>query len=368
MTLLFLFALMTALAIFAVLGPLAARDRKPRSGNDLAVYRDQLDEIERDRAADLIGEAEAAAARVEVSRRLLGAADSEAAKAAAVGSATWHRKAVAAIALLLLPAGAAGLYLSVGSPHLPGQPFASRTSDPENQSIERLIAQVEEHLDRNPEDARGWEVIAPVYLRLGRFDDAVKARRNALRYGGETAAREADLGEALIANANGVVTVEAKAAFEQAVKLDAEDVKSRYFLGLSAEQDGRKDDAANIWHKMLADAPADAPWADFVRSELARLEGHPAPNPSADDVAAVGNMTPEQQSAFMRGNIERLSERLHQDGSDVEGWIRLVRSYMVLKEFDKARAAADDARHALGNDPAKLREIEQFVKGSGLEG
>ena len=61
------------------------------------------------------------------------------------------------------------------------------------------MAQVEAHLESNPDDGRGWEVVAPVYLRLGRFEDAVKARRNALRLIGANADREADLGEALIA-------------------------------------------------------------------------------------------------------------------------------------------------------------------------
>src|SRR6266700_5233562 len=127
MTLLFLFALMTAVAIFAVLWPLADRNRKGRSGSDLAVYRDQLDEIQRDRAAGLIGEAEAEAARVEVSRRLIGAADAQAASSGPLpaGTAIWHRRLVAIIALVVLPIGAGAFYLDVGSPELPCQPLSS---------------------------------------------------------------------------------------------------------------------------------------------------------------------------------------------------------------------------------------------------
>ena len=366
MTLLFLFALMTAVAIFAVLWPLADRNRKGRSGSDLAVYRDQLDEIQRDRAAGLIGEAEAEAARVEVSRRLIGAADAQAATSGPLpaGTAIWHRRLVAIIALVVLPIGAGAFYLDVGSPELPGQPLSARTSDPQDQSIDRLVAQVEAHLDRNPEDARGWEVIAPVYLRLGRFDDAIKARRNLLRLDGETAERQADLGETLVAAANGVVTAESKAAFERAVALDAEDVRGRYFLGRAAEQDGRRADAVSIWRAMVKGAPANAPWAGFVRGELARLEG----GPSTDDLAAAADLAPEQRIAMIRSMVERLSERLHQDGSDLEGWLRLVRSYMVLGESDKARAAVGDARRALVSDPEKLRQIDKLVKGLGLEG
>src|SRR6267154_2376286 len=282
MTLWFLFALMTAMAIFAVLWPLARSKGMLRSGSDLAVYRDQLEEIQREQMAGRIGEVEAEAAKVEVSRRLIGAADAQAATPAPLAAATaiWHRRLVAVIALMVLPLGTGGLYLEVGSPELPGQPLSARAADVQNQSIDHLVTQVEAHLEANPEDARGWEVIAPVYLRLGRFTDAVKARRNLLRLSGETPERQADLGEALVGTANGIVTAEAKAAFERAVALDAQDVKARYFLGLAAEQDGHRADAISIWRAMVADAPQGAPWVGFVRGELARVEGGPSPSPS----------------------------------------------------------------------------------------
>jgi cytochrome c-type biogenesis protein CcmH len=123
-----------------------------------------------------------------------------------------------------------------------------------------------------------------------------------------------------------------------------------------------------MWRAMLAGAPQDAPWAGFVRGELARLEGGPAPGPGPDEVAAAADMSPEQRTAMIRGMVEKLSVRLHQDGTDLEGWLRLVRSYMVLGERDKARAAAGEARHALASDPEKLRQIDDLVKGLGLEG
>jgi cytochrome c-type biogenesis protein CcmH len=368
MALWFLFALMTALAIFAVLWPLARRKAALRSGSDLAVYRDQLEEIQRDRAAGQIGDVEAEAAKVEVSRRLIGAADAQAAMPAPLppATATWHRRMVAVIALVIMPLGVGGLYLKIGSPELPGQPLQARAADVPNQSIERLVLQVEAHLEANPEDARGWEVIAPVYLRLGRFDDAVKARRNLLRLTGETAERQADLGEALVGTANGIVTAEAREAFDRAVALDAQDVKGRYFLGLAAEQDGHRAGAVSIWRGMVESAPKDAPWVGFVRQELARLEGGPSPGP--EDLAAAAEMGPEQRMTMIRSMVEKLSDRLHHDGTDLEGWLRLVRSYMVLGERDKARAAAGEARHALASDPEKLRRIDELVKGLGLEG
>jgi cytochrome c-type biogenesis protein CcmH len=215
-------------------------------------------------------------------------------------------------------------------------------------------------------------VVAPVYLRLGRLDDAIKARRAALALGGETSERLSGLGEALVAAADGKVTDEAKSVFERAVALDAENIKARYFIGVAAEQGGRPADAAKLWSAMLAGAPADAPWADFIRGEIARV-GTPAgmgsgPNPTEQDVAAASDLSAEQRTVMIRGMIERLAERLNRDGSDLDGWLRLVRSYMMLGDQDKARAAASDARRALAGEPDKLRRIEEFVKGLGLEG
>jgi cytochrome c-type biogenesis protein CcmH len=231
MTLWLALALMTAAAIFAVLWPLARRAGNLRSGSDVAVYRDQLDEIGRDRAAGLIEDKEATAAQVEVSRRLIAAADAQPGASASPSAAapTFARRAVALVALVALPLGAAALYLALGSPTLPDQPLAPRLAAARsNQSADGLIAQVEKHLEQHPEEGRGWEVIAPIYLRLGRFEDAVKARRNALRLNGETAEREAALGEALVFAARRVTT-EAKAAFEQAVAATAAACR-RYFL------------------------------------------------------------------------------------------------------------------------------------------
>src|SRR5262249_47455007 len=157
--------------------------------------------------------------------------------------------------------------------------------------------------------------------------------------------------------ANGMVTAEAKAEFERAVGLDAGNVQARYFLGLAAEQDGDRSRAVATWRALIEAGPADAPWIDFVRSALARVERSAAPAPSEQQIVASSDMSPEQRGAMIRGMVARLSERLARDGSDVDGWLRLVRSYMVLGEAEKARAAVLDARRALASDPGKLRQL-----------
>jgi cytochrome c-type biogenesis protein CcmH len=380
MALWLMLVLMTAAAILAVLWPLSRRGAAS-AGSDVAVYRDQLEEVARDRAAGLIGEAEAEAARVEVSRRLLAAAATEEA-APQAGQGDFRRRAAAVAGLVFVPLVAIALYLTLGSPQLPGERLAARSAAPQdNRSIQSLVSQVESHIERNPNDGRGWDVLAPVYLRLGRFDDAVKARRNALNLIGETAERQADLGEALVAASNGVVTADAKAAFDRALALEAGQFKSRFFLGMAAQQDGARDQAAAIWRSMLADAPPDAPWTPMVRQALAELgpdfvAPSAAPSaapvaterePSAQDVAAAAGMNEAQRTDMIRGMVAGLAARLSQDGSDLDGWLRLLRAYMVLGERDKAHAAAAAARRALANDPDKLRRVEEAIRGLGIE-
>jgi cytochrome c-type biogenesis protein CcmH len=372
-------ALMTAAAMFAVLWPLARSRRVDGDASDVVIYRDQLHEIERDRASGTIGTAEADAARVEVSRRLLAAADAQAPPAADPALRLRHRRWTAVAAFVVVPLGAICVYLVLGSPDLPGQPLAQRFAAPADaNSVAGLIARVETHLERNPDDGRGWDVVAPIYMRLGRFDDAIRAYRSALKLEGETADRQASLGEALAGAAGGVITTDAKGAFERALVLDKSNPRAQFYLGLAAEQDGRASEAVDRWQSLIAHAPADAPWLAYVREALARVEpsraqtqgsGAPAGSgPSAQDVASAAEMPPSERDQMVRGMVERLAARLSADGSDVEGWLRLMRAYVVLGELGKARAAAADARRALASDPTKLHRIDEGVKNFGLDG
>ncbi|MGB3445810.1 MAG: c-type cytochrome biogenesis protein CcmI [Xanthobacteraceae bacterium] len=377
MSLWFLLALMTVGAIFAVLWPLSRRTAVRREGRESAVYQDQLAEVDRDIASGLIGENEGAAARVEISRRLLAAADAEEGNTSSPSLRL--RRAVAVAAFAGVPILAGALYLHLGSPGLPDFPLASRTRTPvAGQSLDQLVAQVQTHLEKNPTDGRGWSVLAPVLGRLGRFEDAAQAFRNAIRYDGDKAARRAGLGEALAGAANGVVTAEAKAEFERAVALDADEPKARYFLGVAAEQDGRPKEAAALWQDLLSKAPPDAPWRPLLEAALTRVAATvPAASDSAsakapalsnDTIASVQGMSEGDRSAMIRGMVDRLAARLKQNGDDVEGWLRLARAYMVLKEPDNARAARDDARRALAANEDGLRKLNEGLKALGIDG
>jgi cytochrome c-type biogenesis protein CcmH len=367
MMLWFVFALMTAAAIFAVLLPLGLGGGKQAGGNEATVYKDQLTEVDSDLSAGLIGTAEAEAARVEIGRRLLAAADQD--RDAPAGSNVRLRRVAAVIALIGLPILAVATYLPLGSPRLGDFPLAERARGGDGkQPLETLVAQVERHLEKNPTDGRGWTVLAPVLARLGRYDDAVRAYRNAIAYAGDGAERRSDLGEVLAGAAGGVVTAEAKAEFERAVAQNADEPKARYFLGLAAEQDGRQADAAAIWRGMLAKAPADAPWRPLIEAALARVGGPAAPVLSNDAMAAAKDMKETDRGAMIRGMVDRLATRLKQNGDDVEGWLRLMRAYMVMGERDKAASALVEARQAVAKDTERLRQLNEGVKNLGLDG
>ena len=267
-------ALMTGAAILAVLWPLSRTGLRAASAReaDLAVYRDQLAEIERDRGRGLIAEPEAEAARVEVSRRLLAAADADAMPVPVPGMLL-RRRAASMLALVGIPLLAAGMYFSLGSPDLPGSPLAARPK--EGMDVAILVQRVEALLAQNPGDGRGWEVIVPFYLNVGRNDDALKAQQNALRILGPSSEREATLGETLVAVSKGVVTPEARAAFDRAIAMSAKNPKALFFLGLAAQQASKPDEARAIWSSLLESAPTDDSWAFYARSQLEQLGSKP---------------------------------------------------------------------------------------------
>ena len=367
MTLWFLFALMTAAAVFAVLWPLARGGRAKAGGSETWVYRDQLVEIDRDLATGMIGASEAEAARLEISRRLLAAAESP--RDPPLASNTRLRRVASVVALAGLPILSIAFYLPLGSPKLGDFPLAerARAAGP-SQPLDELVAKVEQHLEQNPTDGRGWIVIAPVLARLGRFDDAVRAYHNSITYGGDSAERRSDLGEVIAAAAGGVVTAEAKAEFDRALALNAQDAKARYFIGLAAQQDGRTSEAASVWRAMLEAGPQDAPWRPLVQAALARIDGSTAPALPDQAMAAAKGMNADDRDTMIRSMVDRLASRLKQNGDDVEGWLRLVRAYMVMGDHGKLQGALADARQAVAGNAERLRQLNEGLKNLGVDG
>ena len=363
------FALMTGAAILCALWPLSRR-RSSREGQAriIAFHKAQLAEIERDVERGQLPPSEAAGARAEAARRLIAASDAEGVSASVNdGRAFARRRAAALIVFVIVPAAALGLYVRLGSPNLPDQPILARTGDPaQTGDFGAALAKIEAHLIAHPDDGRGFKVIAPVYMRLSRFDEAARAYREALRLLGEDAQTRADYGEALTAVAGGIVTAQARAAFEQALAKQSDLPKARYYIALAAEQEGDKPKAIALLEKLLADGPNDAPWLGAVRQRLTALKGAEPGAAPGSEAAAIAALDPEAQQSAIRGMVERLAARLAQNGDDAQGWLRLIRAYCVLHETDAAKEAMANARKALAGNETASHDLDALAQEFGL--
>lgn len=354
-------AAMTAAAVMSALWPLSrARPAATAAGADGEglFYREQIEEIDRDLARGLFSPAEAASAKAEAARRLLRAESRRDSTGQSLDEpALRRRRAASAVALSAVPLLALAIYGAYGSPDAPSQPLAARMMqerDLADIGIGELVARIESHLQQNPTDGRGWEVLAPVYMRQGRFDAAANAYAQAIRHLGDEPTRLANFGEALVNAADGVVQAAARSAFEAAVAADPLQPKARYYLGRAAEQDGDPEAALRRYEALLRDSPSDAPWVGVVRARIDALgSGAPAGSPPVGMDA-------------IEGMVARLAGRLAAEGGSGEEWARLVRAYMVLERPERAKAALDDARRALAGDPAALAEVEETARLSGV--
>ncbi|MER8751749.1 c-type cytochrome biogenesis protein CcmI [Mesorhizobium sp. M1050] len=368
-------AILTLGASLAVLLPLAASSKgaSSSSDHDLEVYRDQLSELDRDAARGLIQPGEAAEARAEIARRILRLDNAAAAAKASVGRISVTARLVATAAVLAVPLVSWGLYSQLGSPDLPSQPLSERLAkNPADSSVDELVARAEAHLAANPSDGRGWDVLAPVYLRMQRFSDAAAAYRNAIRLDGDSAVRQAGLGEAVAGAAGGIVSADAQKAFEAALELDPANSKASFYLAMALAQEGRTKEAATAWRAMLGKLPPESPWRSAVEQALAR-SGSPAVasggatnGPDAGDIDAASSMSPADREAMISTMVARLDDKLRQNPRDPEGWMRLVRSYVVLGKADLARQALGRAIAVFGADSDEAKKFTAFAASLGL--
>jgi cytochrome c-type biogenesis protein CcmH len=358
------FALFTGLAVLSILWPLARRPREtPNVAYDVALYRAQIDEIARDGANTGTSAGEIEAAKAEAGRRLIAAADRAAERPAA--QSRLALRVTASIALIVVPLLAWGLYGRLGHPDWPDEPLLARLNQPpERMDIAAAVAKVEAHLAQHPEDGRGYEVLVPIYIRLGRLEDAVRMATTALQKLGDSPQRFSILGEALVAEAHGDVTEAARQAFEKAVALDPARADALFYLGLGAVQKGDKATAKDFWEKLLAQAPRDAPWRADVAARVAALSDARAGVPEGGD--AIAALPPAERQDAIRGMVARLAARLGENGQDLEGWLRLMRAYMVLQDVDKAREALSAARKNFDGDPAGRARLDALARELGL--
>ncbi|NHT78794.1 c-type cytochrome biogenesis protein CcmI [Rhizobiaceae bacterium CRRU44] len=344
-------AVMTATVSALLLLPLlrAGGPSTVAGQHDAEVYRDQLEELKLDARNGLIAPEEAELARAEIARRLLAAsatADKHRVPNGASSAGRANRLAQAAV-IVVLPVVGLCLYLTTGSPELPDAPLAARLADP-GDDIELLIAQAEKQLAANPEDGAGYDVLAPIYYRSGRFDDAISAFSNAIRLNGPSPQRLGGYAESLIARSGGLVAAEARKALEQSLALQPRDPRARFYLALGLEQDGKAVEALTAFREIVKTSPAGAPWLPLVNEHIAALapaDAAPAAGEAklgGPDAAAIANaeaMSTDDRRQMIEGMVSSLAAKLKDDPANLEGWQRIIRSYAVLGETVKAEGA-----------------------------
>ncbi|MGY5802965.1 c-type cytochrome biogenesis protein CcmI [Rhizobium sp. LEGMi12c] len=360
-----LVAVLTAVVGAVLLYPLlrGAKEAEDCRSGEAEVYRDQLRELERDLAGGLISAQEAGYARAEIGRRLIAAAKDE--KTAAKSPAHGSYRLAQAFIIVVLPAVGLCLYLTNGDPGLPSQPLEARLEKPGN-DLAISIVKIEQHLAKNPDDAKGWEVLGPIYFKTNRIGDAELAYRNVIRLLGPNATRLGDLGEVLVVKANGIVTAEARSVLQQSQALDAANPRTMFYLALALEQEGKAADAKTAFEALAKQSPPDAPWLAAVNEHIVKNGGQAIAsananvpgNPTTEDVATANALSSGDRQQMIRGMVDSLDAKLKEDPKNFEGWMRLIRSYAVLNDRERA---ADALKRGLVAFPADGGEGQQLL-------
>jgi cytochrome c-type biogenesis protein CcmH len=355
------FALLAFAAVAALLWPLLrpAPAGTERAVYDLAVFRDQLAEVDRDVDRGVLTAGEASAARIEIQRRML--ASARRGENVVRNEGPQARGLLTAGLAVAVPFAALALYMTVGAPQLAGAPRDSARH--EETDVAALVDKLAARMRQDPDNAEGWSLLARSYRQMERFADAAEAYRNLMRLKPDEAEGYAGFGEAATAAAGGTVTAEARTALLRALALDRDETRARFYLGLERAQANDAKNAIAIWRDLTATAPADASWLGAVRAQMAQVAQeagvmpmqvaprHPldvfgagtappaAADPAAPDMTALQGRFSADNLEMIQGMVGGLAARLEANPGDYDGWMLLGRSYGVLKNDAGARQA-----------------------------
>lgn len=308
------------------------------------------------------------------------------------------RIALAAAALIAVTA--VGYKVYTGQEPAASGPVAPLNAQGQPASVDEVITQLEARLRDNPNDAEGWRMLGWSYFETQRFAESATAMRRAIQLAPKNSEYHSMLGEALVmASKDEAISQDARAAFSKAVELDPKDARARYFLAAAKDIDGKHEEAIEDWFALLAETPADAPYAKDIRDVIRnvgkergievekrlasakfapptagfRTDGAETataaiPGPSRDQMAAAAALPQGQQDMMIQQMVEGLAERLKREPGDTDGWIMLLRSRMQLGETGKAQAALRDATAALKNKAADQRRVREAAAALGVPG
>jgi cytochrome c-type biogenesis protein CcmH len=384
-------ALMTAGIAAGLLLAALRRDRDSlvAADPDLAIYKDQLAEIARDLGRGTIGPEEAERLRAEVGRRVLEADRSAGAVTGAAGGGRGTAVAAGVVLAAMIPATGAA-YWWLGAPGYPDMPLGARIAaldagiaarPGQAEELERIGIARDAAADAavvaelaTVTDAGALRAAFRAHFERGETLAAVRTQERLLAVLGEaaTSADHANLALALVAEAGGYVSPEAEVALRSALQLDLSNELARYLVGEMFVQGGRFDQAFRFWRPLIEGGSQDAPWVGSIRERIGmvadlagvRYQMPGAGGPTAADMAAAAEMSPEDRRVMVEGMVAQLSARLAAEGGAVEDWERLIRSLAVLERLDEAQTIYDEAKVKFEGRPAEL----SFLRMAAVEG
>lgn len=357
------------------------------ASKDLALYKDQLREVDSDLARGVLSETESESARLEISRRILAADKRAQMETLANPAPSIINKLLAAFVILTVLTGSLGIYANLGEPNLPDRPLVARLAAAQEARAQRLsqedaevqvpdekinipedylklVKRLREAIKKRPNDEQGLRLLALHEFRIGKYRAARKAHTRIMKVVGDkvTAKDYIDFAEVMIFATNGYVSPEAEITLSQALKLKPNDGRTRYYSGLAMAQNGRADVAYRLWEGLLKEGPQDAAWIPLIKSQIddvARLAGinmsnQPLPGPTTDQINAASEMTKEGRKKMIRGMVAGLGERLATNGGTMNEWARLIRALGVLGETARASEIWNEAKDVFSNNPKAL--------------
>lgn len=359
----FLAALMSVSVAVALLWPLGSgpRVKQGRATKAMAIYEDQLAELDRDQERGLITETEARAAQVEIKRRMLNVGEAE-----DIGNAVTGKRGIF-LAAVFVPLAGFGLYSQIGAPDVPAVPFAERGAERQDAAqLQNLIAELRSRLETDPDggETRGWMLLASTLMSQNRPAEAAKIFAQLVERPDATSATFSQYAEALISAENGIVTPLAGRVIAQSATLDPDNPAATYYRAIELDQAGETEQARAFLLERIEREGRPAPWMPTFLSAANRMgaslnlpeaslpEFEAPRGPTQGDIDAASEMSDEDRQAFIRTMVDGLEERLQDEPENLDGWLQLARSLLVLGENDRALAALKNAEPLVVGLPA----------------
>ena len=374
---------------------------KQRFGSSADVYRAQLAELKSEESSGIVSSEDARLARVEVQRRLIRASEPAAEFEVTPMSTADRITMIGIVAVVVI--GSALTYSIVGRPNVPSTPSRlgvdlseqtplSPVDSAQRQqvdSVDSMLRQLEIRLQNDPDDVEGWRMLGWSKFRTEDYLGASAAYKRAVELDPSDGLIQSAYAETLIRSQNGFISNQALEALTQAVAINPEDARARFLIGLHKQQGGNAQDAPDDWLTLLNSASQDADWFNDVHGRVVELstasgidvsdrlpelregstsQSNAIPNnmpirgPTRDQVQAAETMSASDREAMITGMVASLDARLRENPDDLDGWLQLIQSYLVLNQPELANQALERAKFIFADRPQALTQLDEAHK------